>query len=114
MHSNDDLSLVQHLSLVQEKPAGIWASVRAWMTRVSKLPRPAVDAMAGHGEHAAAPAEIPLYEQEFATEREALACATNAMAQGFRTVVEQSVYDYSWHVEVYPAPARNESGALAA
>jgi len=105
MHSNNGLSLGQHLPLVQEKPTGIWPTISAWMARVRRPSRPAGNVVAERAENVAAPAEMPLYEQEFATEREALAWSASTVAQGFRTVVEQSVYDYSWHVEVYPASA---------
>lgn len=112
MRSNNDLALAPHLPLAREKP-GIWASVLAWLARVSPL-RPAGKPVALLDEHTAASADMPMFEQEFATEREALACSASAIAQGFRTVVEQSVYDYSWHVEVYPASTPGESRALAA
>lgn len=114
MHSNSDLALGAHRLRTREKSAGVWASLTAWIARISTPSRPAGKALAAHGEHAAAPVDMPISEQEFATEREALAYSASTIAQGFRTVVEQSVYDYSWHVEVYPASTSGESRALAA
>jgi hypothetical protein len=107
MHSNNNLALGQPLPLAPVKPAGIWAQFSAFIADLCRPSRP-VSAVTAHVEHAAAPVDVPLYVQEFVTEREALAYSASALAQGCRTIVEQSVYDYSWHVEVYAAPAGGE------
>lgn len=98
MHSNNNLSLTPHLPLVPEPPARFWTSLFA------RLRRPARTADKGLATRAsAAAADMPLYEQAFTTEQEAVAWSANAIAHGYRTVVEQNVYDYSWQVDVYHA-----------
>lgn len=45
----------------------------------------------------------PLLEVSFVTEQEALEYAAALANAGYRAVVEQNVYDYSWSVEILPA-----------